>query len=59
MKLSPMSYQRSYSFISLAWPDPIFAQGRYRFQYKRPARKGLVQFTVSTGSDTQHGGAGC
>ena len=23
---------------SLAWPDPIFAQGRYRFQYKRPAR---------------------
>ena len=21
---------------SLAWPDPIFAQGRYRFQYKRP-----------------------
>ena len=28
----------------------LFAQGRYRFQYKRPARKGLVQFTVSTGS---------
>ena len=25
---------------SLAWPDPIFAQGRYRFQYKRPVRKG-------------------
>ena len=24
---------------SLAWPDPSFAQGRYRFQYKRPARK--------------------
>ena len=24
---------------SLAWSDPSFAQGRYRFQYKRPARK--------------------
>ena len=23
---------------SLAWPDPVFAQGRYQFQYKRPAR---------------------
>ena len=25
---------------NLTWPDPIFAQGRYRFQYKRPTRKG-------------------
>ena len=24
---------------SLAWPDPIFAPGRYRLQYKSPARK--------------------
>ena len=25
---------------SLAWPDPIFACRRYRFQYKRPTQKG-------------------
>ena len=24
------------SFISLAWPDPVFEQGRYCFEYKRP-----------------------
>ena len=24
---------------SLAWPDPIFAQGRYHLQYKRPAKR--------------------
>ena len=22
-------------YISVTWPDPIFAQGRYHFQYKR------------------------
>ena len=37
---------------SLAWPDPIFVQGVYRLQYKRPHEKGLEQFTGSTGSDT-------
>ena len=26
--------------FSLAWPDPIFAQGHYRFQYKGQAQKG-------------------
>ena len=24
--------------VSLAWPDPIFVQGRYCLQYKRPTR---------------------
>ena len=23
---------------SLTWPDPLFAQAHYRFQYKRPAQ---------------------
>ena len=34
-------------YISLAWPDPIFAQGVYRLQYKRPREKGLEQFTAT------------
>ena len=29
----------SFKHTSLAWPGPISAQGRYRFQYKPPARK--------------------
>ena len=34
---------------SLAWPDPILAQGHYRFQYKYPCvKKGLGKFTVLT-----------
>ena len=37
---------------SLAWPDPIFVQGRYHLQYKRPARKRSVSFTGLTGTDT-------
>ena len=41
-----------YHTRSLAWPDPIFAQGVYRLQYKHPHEKGLEQFTESTGSDT-------
>ena len=37
--------------ISLAWPDPLFAQGRYRLQYKRPARigSGTVHYGGSIG----------
>ena len=40
------------SFASLAWADPIFAQGRYCLQYKHPPEKGLVSFTGLTGTDT-------
>ena len=39
--------------ISLAWPDPIFVQGRYWFQYKCPIHKrvwkslqGLLSFHI-------------
>ena len=45
LKQTLRGWQRSASWptprvlISLAWPDPIFAQGRYRLQYKRPAQK--------------------
>ena len=31
---------------SLAWPDPIFRAGRYRFQYKRPVY-GAGAYTAS------------
>ena len=48
------AYSVSYTIdgISLAWPDPIFAQGVYRLQYKRPRKKGLEQFTAATGTAT-------
>ena len=38
---------------SLAWPDPIFAQGRYRFQYMaRPYfRARALSLSVYTESD--------
>ena len=37
-----MEIMEFYSLIkaNLVWPDHIFAQGHYRFQYKLPAQKG-------------------
>ena len=38
--LRPELYELQHCMASsLAWPDPIFVQGHYRFQYKRPAQK--------------------
>ena len=42
----------SLAIFSLAWPDPIFAQGVYCLPYKRPREKGLEQFTAATGTAT-------
>ena len=45
---------------SLAWPDPIFAQGRHRLQYKRPARKGSGPVhRPNWNRDYHRGGGGC
>ena len=37
---------------SLAWPDPIFAQGVIAFSISASREKGLVSFTDLTGTDT-------
>ena len=37
----------------------FFAQGRYRFQYKRPARKGSGPVYSSDSFWHHHGGGGC
>ena len=37
----------------------FIVQGCYRFQYKHPTQKGLVQFTALTCSGTYHGSDGC
>ena len=47
-----LHYFNHTAIISLAWPDPIFAQGIYHLQYKRPCKKGLEQFTAATGTAT-------
>ena len=36
-----IDHQFNTETYSFAWPDPIFVQGRYRFQYKHPMRKGF------------------
>ena len=44
---------------SLAWPDTIYAQGHYRLQYKRPARKGSGPVHRPDWNRDYHRGGGC
>ena len=44
---------------SLSWPDPIFTQGRYRLQYKRPAQKGSGPVHRLDWNRDHHRGGGC
>ena len=44
---------------SLTWPDPIFAQGRYRLQCKCPARKGSGPVHRPDWNRDHHRGGGC